>query len=503
MIPEAGVERHGKSGRRQRAGRLAGLVAAGLLVAACKSAPATLTPQENQQAVQFEQQQNWSGLLALAQKGIQEDSSDGWAWWYAGIADDGLGRKPDAVTAYQKAFPLMTGINRNAIAQELAADYAALNESSQLQALIQQLQKTDPQEAASLKAQFSGALQFGTAPAATTTAAGGRGLPDISPQSLSALETKVRANWRSDAVPVRVTVDAMDGGGFQTAYDFYSRSTKTGETVTVSSTTTGAGVQNPPWGTAAIPANFVPLATAMGQVSDGSGNGLELATLLWQAGTTNPVNLVWSIAEKTGNGDAALLPAYVMTAAQLQQLESAAGSGNASAEYVLGEVYAVGIAGTMNAGLAAQWVAKAAQAGNVLAENKLGQFEQLGFGTATNATVAAQWYAKAAQAGYAPAEFNLGLLYETGMGVTQNWIAASQWITAAAHQGLQPAVLELNYVSNTAKRVEHAQQLAAAQQGSSSGGCGPGMHRFNANQCAWNPGIVNEVIHQETTGSID
>jgi hypothetical protein len=60
-------------------------------------------------------------LLQLAQKAIGESRKDGWAWWYEGIADDGLGRKTDAVTAY----PLMTGYTKSAHAQELAAEQLA------------------------------------------------------------------------------------------------------------------------------------------------------------------------------------------------------------------------------------------------------------------------------------------------------------------------------------------------------------------------------------------
>jgi TPR repeat protein len=473
--------------------RLQGLAAAGLVAVACNSAPAAMTPQENQQAVQYQQQQNWSGLLQLAQRAIGENRKDGWAWYYAGIAEDGLGRKADAVSAYETALPLMTGYTRDAIAQGLGADYAALGQGSKLAALIQQLQSSDPQEAASLKAQFSGAV---TAPAAATSGGTSGGLPDVSPQSLGALETRVRGSWQRDAVPVRATVQAMDGGGFQTAYYFYSPSTRAGETVTVSPTTTTAStVTNPTWGTAAIPLSFRPLASAIST----SGSGLELATLTWNGATTNPINLVWFIAAKTGGGDASVLPAYVMTAAQLQQLQAGAGSGNATDEYVLGGVYATGLAGTTNPSLAEQWIAKAAQAANVPAENKLGQYEQLGFGLAANASVAAQWYARAAQAGYAPAEFNLGLLYEIGLGVQQNWITAAQWITAAAKQGLQPAVMELNYVNNTAKRVEHAQQLAAQQRQSS--GC-PWNEQMGAmGYCYPKPGITAEVTQTETAGA--
>ena len=466
---ESLAEEHEKGREMRLAPALAGVVAVGLLAAGCKSAPAAMTPQENQQAIQFQQQQNWSGLAQLAQKAIGENSNDAYAWWDLGIADDGLGNKAGAVTAYEKALPLITPnaqnqtaqmMALNSIAQTLAADYVALGEGSKLAALIQQLQSSDPQEVASLKAQFSGALQYGTAPAAA-----GGALPDVSPQSLASLQTRVRGGWQRDAIAVRVTVDSMDGGGFQTVWDFYSPAARSGETVTVSpSTTTASGVANPSWGTAAIPGSFLSLAAAFGQVSSGPPTGLELATLSWPSGQTNdPLGLVWSIAAKTG-GDAMLLPAYLMTPAQMLQLQSAAGSGNAASEYILGEVYASGIAGSQNAGLALQWVTKAANAGYALAENKLGQYEQIGFGTAANAAAAAQWYARAANAGDAAAEFNLGLMYESGSGVGQNWTTADQWISAAARQGLQPAVLELNFVHNTALRVQHAQQLAAQQQ---------------------------------------
>jgi hypothetical protein len=450
-----------------------------------------MTSQENQQAVQLQQQKNWSGLLQLAQKAIGENRRDGWAWWYEGIADDGLGRKSDAIPAYETALPLMTGYTRSSIAQELAADYAALGQSAKLAALIKQLQSTDPQTAASLQAQYSGALKYGT-----TTAAPHGGLPDISPQSLSSLTAQLRSKWRADAIPVRVTVESNPAGGFQSVYDFYSASARGGYTVTVSQTTTTANaVANPPWGRAGIPFSFKSLSAVFAEIAGGSPANLQMATLIWQGATNDPTQLVWSLAAKNTGSDPMLLPAYLMSQAQLQQLQAAANGGNVGAQFTLGEVYASGIAGSTNPSLALQWMNKAAQGGNVPAANKLGQFEQLGYGTTPNPAAAARSYLRAAQAGFAPAQFNLGLLYEQGLGVQQDWIAADHWISAAARQGLQPAVQEQAYVRNSALRVRHAQELAA-QQRQSSAGCNH-MQLRGPYGCYMNPNITVRVIQQD------
>jgi len=116
--------------------------------------------------------------------------------------------------------------------------------------------------------------------------------------------------------------------------------------------------------------------------------------------------------------------------------------------------------------------------------------------------VAAQWYQRAANARYAPAEFNLGLLYETGLGVQQNWITAAQWIDAAAQQGLQPAVLERNYVTNTALRVKHAQEVAAQQQ-RGSGSCKPFYQMGAMGTCVPGPALMIESMRMDNARTAD
>lgn len=65
-----------------------------LAIPAC--APAAMSPGAQQQASQLYQKHDWSALEALAKRSASGGSTDGMAWYYLGLAEDGLGRKTDA-----------------------------------------------------------------------------------------------------------------------------------------------------------------------------------------------------------------------------------------------------------------------------------------------------------------------------------------------------------------------------------------------------------------------
>jgi hypothetical protein len=418
-----------------------------------------MTQQQEQQAVQFQQQQNWQGLANLAAQAVSANQKDGEAWYDTGLADDGLKRPADAIKAYQKALPLVVTYLRGSVVQLLAQDYVATNQPNQLVALYQQLSGSDPQDARALQTQYTAIITN----AVPTPAAS---LPDVSPNSLAALLTSLQGTWQKDAIPVEISVNDEGGAiGFQATYYFYSPSTKTGMMVVV-----GAGgqtllpAQSPNWSTIPLPQNFVSLATATTGVP---AQNIDHAILFWQTGNTaDPTDFSWSIALTTPNAAPENIPAMIMSQADLSQLETQANSGNAAAQYSLARVLAVGLAGPADTADAVKWLNQSAALGNTQAENKLGQYYQYGTGVTRNPQTAASWYNKAANAGNPIAKYNLALLYETGLGVPQNWNMAVNLLSEAAKGGA-PFALQEEAAILPAERAAHQAQLAAQQQQSS------------------------------------
>jgi hypothetical protein len=73
------------------------LTTAAFLLALHSTPVRAMTQQMEQQAVQFQQQQNWQGLADLASHAVSTDQKDGEAWYDVGLADDGLKRPVDAI----------------------------------------------------------------------------------------------------------------------------------------------------------------------------------------------------------------------------------------------------------------------------------------------------------------------------------------------------------------------------------------------------------------------
>lgn len=65
----------------------------------------------------------------------------------------------------------------------------------------------------------------------------------------------------------------------------------------------------------------------------------------------------------------------------------------------------------------------------------LGQMYELGLGTHKNLNKAIQWYLKSAAQNYSKAEYNLGILYLKGRGVEKNYQIALNWLEKSAFKG--------------------------------------------------------------------
>jgi TPR repeat protein len=98
---------------------------------------------------------------------------------------------------------------------------------------------------------------------------------------------------------------------------------------------------------------------------------------------------------------------------------SGAAAGDATAMYVLGEIYSSGKGASKNYTESAGWMTKAANAGYAPAMNALGNLYETGMGVRSDYVQAAQWYQKGAEAGSAAAMTSLGLMYDNGRAATQ------------------------------------------------------------------------------------
>lgn len=427
------------------------------------------------------QKKDWQALSNLASAAVRKNSKDGWALYYSGLADDGLGHKDAAVAAYEGARNLLPAIMLGSVVQLLAQDYAALRQSAKIVALHDELQKSHPDLAQSLQSQFRDVIGAPAAPPAPST-------PEVSPRTLAALSANVRRTWRPDAIPVQVDV-RHQGPAFVITTDFYSPSHKAGLMVVQSAgNTTNLPAPNPNWGVAAIPGNFLPLDAAVARApAAGAPGTLEHAILYRPAGGQGePIDLVWQLAMQTNMTNATQIAAYLMPADRFDALLKAAGQGNKDAEFTVSEVYAFGLTGQPNFQLAFQWCGRAASAGNVEAEDVLGQMYQFGRGIRADSANAFKWYQAAAKAGFAPGQYNLGLLYEMGIGVPRDFVTAREWVSKAARQGLPEAQDELAYLTPRA-----AGQARQAQTAEHHPQCGLLYHWSPfIHMCAINLGVI-------------
>jgi len=148
--------------------------------------------------------------------------------------------------------------------------------------------------------------------------------------------------------------------------------------------------------------------------------------------------------------------------------------GDASAQAVLGLMYAKGRGVAQDYKQAVHWWSKAAEQGDAVAQNSLGTMYASGRGIAQDYKQAFHWHTKAAEQGYAWAQFSLGVMYENGEGVTQDYKQAVHWYTKAAEQGLASVQFSLGVMYENGEGVVQDYKQAvhwwskAAEQGFAS-----------------------------------
>jgi TPR repeat protein len=105
--------------------------------------------------------------------------------------------------------------------------------------------------------------------------------------------------------------------------------------------------------------------------------------------------------------------------------------GDATAQYLLGTLFAEGRGVAQDDAMAFAWFERAANRGNAAAQYNLGASYATGAGVARSDADAARWFRRAADQGMVFAQLNLGLLYAAGNGVPQDNIEALKWLEIA------------------------------------------------------------------------
>jgi serine/threonine protein kinase/TPR repeat protein len=120
----------------------------------------------------------------------------------------------------------------------------------------------------------------------------------------------------------------------------------------------------------------------------------------------------------------------------VQLFRSSADHGYATAENLLGSLYATGGDGIAEDDKqAVDWYQKAADLGFAKAEKNLGDMYFFGHGVERDYKQAMTWYGKAADQQFAEAQYRLGFMYEKGLGTDANIQSAVEQYKKAARNG--------------------------------------------------------------------
>ena len=129
----------------------------------------------------------------------------------------------------------------------------------------------------------------------------------------------------------------------------------------------------------------------------------------------------------------------------VRPLYEAANSGDADAQFKLGQYYSDYENADKNYKEAAKWLGKAAEQGHAEAQFELGKLLLTGLVEENNKDMiveAVKWFRNSAEQGYGKAQMRLGDFYENGLEgvVPQNLPEALKWYRLAAEQGDEDAI---------------------------------------------------------------
>jgi TPR repeat protein len=113
-------------------------------------------------------------------------------------------------------------------------------------------------------------------------------------------------------------------------------------------------------------------------------------------------------------------------------LRPLADQGNAAAQELLGDMYALGEFVPQDYVEAVKWFQRAADQDNDMAQAQLGGMYKEGHGVPQDYAMAVKWFKVAADKGNAAAQLELGFMYGNGYGVPQDYVQAHMWYNLAA-----------------------------------------------------------------------
>ncbi|MCG7535494.1 tetratricopeptide repeat protein [Pseudoalteromonas sp. OOF1S-7] len=145
---------------------------------------------------------------------------------------------------------------------------------------------------------------------------------------------------------------------------------------------------------------------------------------------------------------------------EIQALTEKAQSGDAEAQYELGDAYYFGDDTEQNYEQAAYWFKQAAKQDHAEAQFSLGFMYQDGQGLEQSDEKAIDWYNQAAERGNANAQCNLGFIFEHGRGLEQSDEQAVKYYQQAAEQGDARGQCNLGVMYQYGQGVEQSDQQA-------------------------------------------
>jgi localization factor PodJL len=136
----------------------------------------------------------------------------------------------------------------------------------------------------------------------------------------------------------------------------------------------------------------------------------------------------------------------------------------APAQYRLGSMYERGLTGERDPAKARDWYKKAADAGNVRAMHNMAVLSAEGSDGKPDYPMAASWFRQAAEYGVRDSQYNLAILYARGLGIDQNLVQSWAWFAIAAAQGDTDAAKKQEDVGARldSKQLEQARTIVAA-----------------------------------------
>lgn len=137
-------------------------------------------------------------------------------------------------------------------------------------------------------------------------------------------------------------------------------------------------------------------------------------------------------------------PSAKDAASKFAIMKTQAESGDATAQFDLGNHYSSGVGVPKDYAIAADWYRKAALQGHAKAAYNLGNRSYFGVADVPQSyTEAFKWFKISAEKGNCRAQYRLGEMYEKGQGLDKDPIAAFLWHRKAAEQGFPHSQLAL------------------------------------------------------------